>query len=456
MRRTLKTGISGVRGVVGESFTPQLLVGFGQAFGTYLDGGTVVIGRDTRPSGEMAAHALIGGLLATGCRVIDIGIAPVSTIQHAVRRHKADGGIAITASHNPQEWNALKFIYRDGILLRPYQAQELLSVYYQGNFRLVDYEALGTIEKDTKAIEAHLAEMLQRLGADFELIRQRQPIVVVDCCNGAGSLAAETFLYALGCEAIVINDTPDGMFPHPPEPVPENLQQLAAAVREHSADVGFALDADADRVCIVNEKGDALSEEFTMAFATDALTPDQPGPVVTNLSSSRMIEEAAARQGRAVLRTPVGEINVIQAMQRHQAALGGEGNGGVIWPRVHYGKDSLATMALILAGLIRRGGTISGWQASFSPAAMAKEKIECSASLIQPVMLAVQAAYAGEECDFTEGVRVSWPDGSWLHIRPSNTEPLIRIVAEAEEQKKAKELAVQAVEIIRAAIARHS
>jgi len=452
--RTLKTGIAGVRGVVGDSLTPQLLIGFAQAFGTYLDGGTVVLGRDTRPSGEMVRNALVGGLLATGCKVIDVGVAPVPTIQHAVRRHAADGGIAITASHNPQQWNALKFIYHDGILLRPYQAQELLSVYYQGNFDLAASEALGSVEEDRQAIEAHLAELLQALGDDFDLITNRQMRVVVDCCNGAGALASETFLYALGCEAILINETPDGLFAHEPEPIPANLRQLEEAVREHGADLGFAQDADADRVAIVNERGEAISEEFANVFCADALPPDQPGPIVTNLSASRMVDEAATRNGRAVIRTAVGEINVVQGMQRNQAALGGEGNGGVIWPRLQYCRDSFAAMALILAGLARRGGAVSDWQSSFRPGSIVKEKIACSASLAQPVMMALREAYAHEQTDLTEGVRVVWPDGSCLHVRPSNTEPIIRVVAEADEPQAAEAHARGAVEIVERELAR--
>lgn len=452
--RTLKTGVAGVRGVVGDSLTPQLLVGFGQSFGTYLDGGVVVLGRDTRPSGEMACNALVGGLLATGCRVIDLGIAPVPTIQHAVRRHHADGGIAVTASHNPQEWNALKFIHNDGVLLRPYQGQELLSVYYQGNFDLAAHDKLGHIQQDEQAIEAHLAEVLQLLGDDFDLIAERRPTVVVDCCNGAGALASETFLYALGCEVITINDTPDGLFPHSPEPVPENLDQLAAAVLEHGADVGFAQDADADRLCLVNERGEAISEEYTIAFAADALPADQPGPIVTNLSTSRMVEEAAARSGREVLRSPVGEINVVGMMQRSGAALGGEGNGGVIWPRAGYCKDSFAAMGLILAGLVRRGGTVSHWQAAFKPGAIVKRKIQCPSSLAQPVMMALRAAFGDSPQDLTDGMRVTWPDGAWLHVRPSNTEPIIRIMAEADEQAEADERARSAEEIVVRELAR--
>ena len=205
--RTLKTGVSGIRGVVGESFTPQLLVGFAQAFGTYLDGGTVVVGRDTRPSGEMARNALIGGLLATGCDVVDLGIAPVPTIQHAVRRIGASGGIAVTASHNPQEWNALKFVHRDGILLRPYQAEELLAVYYQGNYTLVASERLGKLENDPGAARAHLDDILDLLGPERDLIADRGFRVVADCCNGAAAGLTQPFLRSLGCDVTAINNS---------------------------------------------------------------------------------------------------------------------------------------------------------------------------------------------------------------------------------------------------------
>ena len=448
MVKTLKTGSEGVRGVVGDSLTPQLLIGFAQAFGTYLSGGTVVLGRDTRPSGEMVRNALVGGLMATGCKVIDVGVAPMPSIQHAVRRHHADGGIAITASHNPQQWNALKFIWRDGILLRPYQAQELLSVYYQGNFDLVRSEALGSVEDDRGAIEAHLSELLQLLGDDFDLITNRQFRVAVDCCNGAGALATETFLYALGCEVMLINETPDGLFAHDPEPIPENMRDLAEAVRDSGVDIGFAQDADADRACLVNERGEPLNEEFTHALCCDALPCDQPGPIVTNLSASRIIDEAAARHDRQVIRTSVGEINVVEGMLRNKAALGGEGNGGVIWPKLHHCRDSFAAIALILAGLARRGGTVSDWQRSFAPAAIVKYKVECSASDAHPLMMALRDEYADEQIDLTEGVRVTWPDRSWLHVRPSNTEPIIRVTAEADDEATAEAKAARALEIL--------
>ncbi|NPV46971.1 MAG: phosphoglucosamine mutase [Armatimonadetes bacterium] len=448
--RTLKTGVSGIRGVVGESFTPQLLVGFAQAFGTYLDGGTVVVGRDTRPSGEMARNALIGGLLATGCDVLDLGIAPVPTIQHTVRRVGASGGIAITASHNPQEWNALKFIHRDGVMLRPYQAEELLAVYYQANYTLVGSGRLGKLESDPGAARKHLDEILDLVGPDKELIAKRRFRVVVDCCNGAAAGLTQPFLRSLGCEVIAINNSRDRGFPRPPEPVPQHLGQLEAAVREHGADIGFAQDADADRLAIVTEAGVALGEDFALVFACDATDPSEPGPFVTTLSTSRMIDEIGERQGRQVLRTPVGEINVVEAMRRHNAALGGEGSGGVIWPRLQLCRDSFAGMALILRGLARRGGTVTEWKDSFRPGAVVRARVDCSAAEAQSVMMALREAYSGEQVDLTEGLRVVWPDGSWLHVRPSNTEAIIRVVAEADDESAAQALRDQALEAIAA------
>ncbi|MCD6352056.1 MAG: phosphoglucosamine mutase, partial [Armatimonadetes bacterium] len=253
---SLKTGISGVRGIVGESLTPGLLVRFAQAFGTYLRGGQVAIGSDTRTSAEMVRSALIGGLLATGCDVHDYGVMPVPTLQIVAARRDYEGGIAITASHNPQEWNALKFIRWDGVFLYPYQAEELLNVYHQGEFSLVGEEAVGCVRQGEGALETHLEMLLA--AADVEAIRSAGLRVVLDCCNGAGAMLAPTLLHELGCkEVIVINGEPNGLFPHRPEPVPENLSQLEEAVRETGADIGFAQDADADRLALVSEKGRA-------------------------------------------------------------------------------------------------------------------------------------------------------------------------------------------------------
>lgn len=460
--RTLKTGISGVRGVVGDSLTPHLLTSFAEAFGTYLGGGEVAIGRDTRPSGEMVRSALVGGLLATGCNVIDLGVVPVPTLQIACARHPdIDGGIAITASHNPQQWNALKFIRADGIFLYPYQAEELLNVYHQGEFALVSNEEIGEVTFDEEALDRHLAELLAAI--DRDTIASAQLKVVVDCCNGAGSVISERLLTELGCQVTAINATPDGIFPHPPEPVPQHLGQLEAAVTQHQADIGLAQDADADRLAIVSEQGVAVGEEYTLALAAESVAAAGPIPLVANLSTSRMIEEVAARYNCPFRRAKVGEVNVVEAMieearkfkqaghtDQDDHVFGGEGNGGIIDPRIHYCRDSLWAMCLILEGLARWDGPVSAWiEQTFRPSAMVKMRLECPAARVQPVMLALREAYAGEEADETEGVRVTWPDNSWLHVRPSNTEPIIRIVAEADTPHQAQAHCARAAEIIR-------
>ncbi len=457
--QTLKTGISGVRGVVGQSFTPQLVSDFGQAFGTYLGGGRVVLGRDTRPSGEMVGEALRGALLASGCSLVDLGVVPVPTLQIAIARDDTlDGGIAITASHNPQEWNALKFIRADGIFLYPHQAAELLNVFHQGDFTLVENEELGTVSTDTHAAERHLQLLLQH--TDVEAIRQRHFRVVVDCCNGAGSVLAPQLLEALGCEVVVLNGEPTGHFARPPEPTPAHLGQLMTAVRETDADVGFAQDADADRLALIDEHGEALSEEFTVPLAAEVVVAREPQPLVTNLSASRLLEEVGRRHGCPVYRAKVGEINVVNLMQAQArrweqeghawAVFGGEGNGGVIDPRLHYCRDSHRGMCLILQGLATRGESLSQWAGSFRPSAMVKLRIECPAAKLQRVHLVLRAAYAGEgQLDETEGLRITWPDESWLHVRPSNTEPIIRVMAEADTEPEAQALATRAEEIIR-------
>ena len=460
--QTLKTGISGVRGVVGDSFTPQLVSAFGQAFGTYLGGGRVAVGRDTRPSGEMVLQALIGALLASGCSVVDLGVVPVPTLQIAIARDESlDGGLAITASHNPQEWNALKFIRADGIFLYPHQAEELLNVFHQGDFTLVENEQIGSVSADPGSLDRHLEMLLAH--TDVEALRRRRFKVVVDCCNGAGTQLAPRLLEALGCDLIVLNGEATGHFAHPPEPTPAHLTGLMAAVRAHGADLGFAQDADADRLALINERGEAISEEFTVPLAADLLTAHEPQPLVTNLSASRLLEEVGARHGCPVFRAKVGEVNVVNMMQlqarrwaetgRPWAVFGGEGNGGVIDPRLHYCRDSHRGMCLILQGLAARQQTLSEWAGSFRPSAMVKLRVQCPAAKVQRVHLVLRAAYAGEgQLDETEGLRISWPDGSWLHVRPSNTEPIIRVISEADTKPEAQALASRAEGIIQDAL----
>ncbi len=443
--QSLKIGISGVRGIVGESMTPQLVVGFAQALGTYLGEGVVVIGRDTRPSGEMICDALVGGLLATGCEVIDVGVCPVPTIRHAVVDLGADGGVAVTASHNVAEWNALQFIRSDGVWLNRYQAEELFNVYHQGAFAHQHGTAMGRVGRDEGAITRHLAKVIG--AADRTVITQMAPKVVLDACNGAGATCTRRLLEKLGCEVVRVHDIPDGRFPRDPEPVPGNLDALCQAVIDNGADVGFAQDPDADRVSVVSAEGEAIGEEFTLPFVCDVLAEKREGPLVTNLSTSRMLDEVAQRHGREVIRTEVGEVNVVEAMISSDACAGGEGNGGVVDPSVGYCADSLIAIARILEGMATKSVTVAQWRDSFRPSAIIKERVPCPGRCIQAVLHALQRKYVDEELDRTEGVKVTWPD-AWLHVRPSNTEPIIRIIAEANDEAGAREI----VDVARAVV----
>jgi phosphomannomutase len=447
---TLKISISGVRGVVGESLTPQLVVGFAQAFGCYVEGGIVLVGRDTRQTGEMVRQAVVGGLLASGCYVIDLGVVPVPTVLIAVKQLQADGAIAITASHNPAQWNALKFARSDGAFLNSFQATELLDVYHQGEFRLARTPEISRVDHDEHAIERHMQLVVD--NTDVAAVRARKPRVVIDMCNGAGAVMSPQLLAALGCEVIALHGEPDGRFPHDPEPIAQNLRELCRTVRETGADVGFAQDADADRLAIVSERGRAIGEEFALAFACDTVCAQTPGLMVTNVSTSRMIDEVAARHGGRVLRTKVGEINVVEAMLRERAVIGGEGNGGVIYPQAHPCRDSMVGMALILAGLASRG-TISSWVRSFRPSAMFKTKTECPSTRVQHAMAAARRQYADCRLDLTEGLKVLWPEsGRWLHIRPSNTEPVIRVIGEGDTLREARQLCEDALAVLQPAI----
>ncbi|MBN1419993.1 MAG: phosphoglucosamine mutase [Planctomycetes bacterium] len=445
--RTLKISISGVRGIVGDSLGPMLLVRFAQAFGTYAGGGTIAVGRDTRTSGEMVSHAVIAGLLSTGCEVIDLGIAPVPTIQFYVRRSPSAGGIAITASHNPAEWNALKFIGPRGLFLDAAEARELLDIYHQSDYRRAETAALRAVARDASAIDRHIDEILRVLGPVPHHLR-----VAVDAVNGAASDASPRLLEALGCEVVPLHTTPDGRFPRPPEPVAENLKRLCAAVRRHRADVGFAQDADADRLAVVDERGRPLGEERTLALAAEYVLSRERGPVVINLSTSLAVEEIAARRHAKLFRTRIGEVNVTGKMEEVGAVFGGEGNGGVIWPRINFCRDSLVGMASILHLMAKRGAPISRISASLPRHAMVKRKLALPPIDVADLLARLREASREEgEWSDLDGLRFA-SGSSWWHVRPSNTEPAMRLVAEAKTERRARAIADRIERRIRAAL----
>ncbi len=432
---TLKISISGVRGVIGESLTPVLLTRFAQAFGTYVGSGTIVIGRDTRTSGEMVRQAVLAGLLSSGCRVIDLGVCPVPTLQLMVRRHRAKGGIEITASHNPAEWNALKFVDAEGLFLSAGQARELLDIYHQGDYTKVRGAEMRSVERSDGALETHIQAILDALGPLPASPRKLK--VALDSCNGAGSIIAPQLIRALGAEVVAIHTTPDGLFPRGAEPIPENLAALSRLVRESGADVGFAQDMDADRLAIIDETGAPIGEDNTLVLAARYVLGMTPGPVVTNLSTSSTLDAVARMFACPIHHSKIGEANVTEMMQQVGAIIGGEGNGGVIYPTINFCRDSLVAMALVLHLLAESERSISHLLADLPRYTMIKEKLSCPSHKIKEALKLIRTTFAAFPMDLRDGVKVRFPDG-WLLVRGSNTEPIIRLVVEAPDETRAR------------------
>jgi phosphomannomutase len=437
---SLKIGISGVRGVVGETFTPELIVGFAQAFGTYLDSGRILICRDTRSSGPMVRSAVLAGLLAAGCEVIDLEVCPTPSLQLAVKWLKADGGISITAGHNPETWNALKFVRGDGLYLNAAQADELLDIFHQAEFAKATWERIQTKVEGRDAITHHLETLASVF--DVAAIRERRLTVAVDCCNSSCSFLSPRWLGLLGCDVLAVNDDPSASFPHTPEPRRQTMAQLRAIVLAGHADIGFAHDADGERLGIVTEAGEILSEETTLPLAAEIQLRRESGAVVTNVSTSSAIDRVAARHaGASVVRTPVGQAFISEAMIENRAVIGGEGSGGVIVPAVQLTHDSSAAVGLILEHLARAGQSISELAGALPRFAMIKHNVAIEPHRIYSLLQRVHDELERENLDYdqTDGIKISWPDG-WVHIRVSNTESLIRIIAEAESAPRANEL----------------
>lgn len=442
---TLKISISGVRGVIGDSLTPGLLVRFAQAFGTYVGSGTIVIGRDTRTSGEMVRQAVIAGLLSSGCRVIDLDICPVPTLQLMVRERHAQGGIEITASHNPAEWNALKFVGADGLFLSAGQARELHDIYHQGDYTKVAGAQMRGVEMLPGALDVHINAIINAVGMLPATARKLK--VALDSCNGAGSLIAPRLIEALGAEVVAINTTPNGLFPRGAEPVAENLGDLCRLVRESGADIGFAQDMDADRLAVVSEAGEPVGEDYTLVLATRYILSRERGPVVANLSTTHALEGVTQMFDCPLHRTKIGEANVTDRMQAERAVIGGEGNGGVIYPRINFCRDSQVGMALILRLLAETGKTMSEILAELPRFRMVKEKLECPSDKIAEVLKLIRREYAAQPMDLRDGVKVTMNDG-WFHVRGSNTEPILRVVAEATDEARARQMVTRVLERI--------
>src|SRR5213080_2656894 len=464
MTDTLMVGVSGVRGIVGKDLTPEVVTRWARAFGTFAREGTrdegrgtgpsVEVGRDARTSGPAFAAAVTAGLTSVGCDVIDIGVVPTPTVQLAVEHHHARGGIAITASHNPIEWNALKFIGSDGIFLDGAEGKRVQMLAVDGGeLSGKGKRETGKVTTDPGAVERHLDGVLQLAALDVERIRKRRFSVALDAVRGAGGPPMRDLLERLGCRVTGINLETDGRFPRAPEPIPENLGDLAALVRRSGADVGIAVDPDVDRLAIVDETGTAIGEDYTLAFAIRAVlggkgeTGNGKRVVVCNLSTSLVVEDAAREFGADVVRTPVGEVHVARAILRLAAVIGGEGNGGVMYPALHAGRDAPVAAALLLALLARDGSRVSELVAAAPRYVIVKGSAERGTRNAEQGMEDVYAGlrrqFPDAMTDTQDGLRLAWRD-RWLHVRPSNTEPIIRLIAEAPTGAAARDLVDEA------------
>src|SRR6267378_7682075 len=437
MTDTLMVGVSGIRGIVGKDLTEEIVARYATAFGLWAKErrALVVVGRDARESGPAFERAVVEGLVSAGCAVVKVGLVPTPTVQLAVEHHAAGGGIAITASHNPIEWNALKFIGPDGIFLdgpEGARVQALAVEGGQGRSRAV------TIATDDGAVERHLHAVLELSAVDVERIRRRKFAVALDAVRGAGGPVMRALLERLGSTVTGINLETDGQFPRAPEPVPENLGELSALVRRTGADVGIAVDPDVDRLAIVDETGAAIGEDYTLAFAVRAVLGEggrgKGQTVVCNLSTSLVVEDAARELGAEIVRTPVGEVHVARAILRLAAVIGGEGNGGVMYPALHAGRDAPVAAALLLTLLARDGRRVSELVAAAPRYAIVKAKAERGTRNaergLEDVYAALRKRFPEASVDTQDGLRLAWRD-RWLHVRPSNTEPIIRLIAEA-------------------------
>ena len=435
----LMMSVSGVRGLIGESMTPVLAAELGCAFGTYLGGGKVVVGRDTRPSGAMVQRALVSGLLATGCEVVELDVASTPGTAFMVCRHEAAGGVVITASHNPVMWNGIKFLTDEGLAPPPEKARQIFDIYRSKAFNLVEVGKLKPPRHDRTTDETHVEAVLPLVYSDR--IGERRYRVVLDSINGAGGVEGRMLLERLGCQLVHVNAEANGQFAHTPEPTAENLTSLCEAVRRQGAAVGFAQDPDADRLAIVDEHGTYIGEEYTLALAAKYMFKTHKGPIAANLSTSRMVDDlaAAAGGGCRVVRSAVGEANVVAAMKANGCRFGGEGNGGIIDLRVGPVRDSLVAMALVLQLMATTGSSLSQLVAKIPRYVMIKEKFECSAERIARALASVREAYTGQRVNDIDGVRIDFDDG-WVHVRGSNTEPIIRIIAEAVSAPRCREL----------------
>ncbi|RNC89976.1 MAG: phosphoglucosamine mutase [Allomuricauda sp.] len=448
---TLIKSISGIRGTIGgstgDNLTPIDAVKFAAAYGTWLksyankDKLVVAIGRDARLSGEMIQNLVVATLVGLGIDVIDLGLSTTPTVEIAVPLEKADGGIILTASHNPKQWNALKLLNEKGEFLNAKEGAIILELAEKEDFDFAEVDDLGGITKDDSYIEKHIEEVLNLPLVDADTIRKKGFKVVVDGVNSTGGIAIPQLLETLGVEVVKLYCDPTGHFPHNPEPLKEHLGDICQKVVEENADFGIVVDPDVDRLAFISNDGEMFGEEYTLVACSDYVLGKTPGSTVSNLSSSRALRDITQKHGGTYEAAAVGEVNVVTKMKANKAIIGGEGNGGIIYPESHYGRDALVGTALFLMLMAERGGTVADLRASYPAYFMSKKKIQLTPDLdVDGLLEAMHEKYKNEEVSTIDGVKIDFAE-NWVHLRKSNTEPIIRIYTEAKSQKEADDLA---------------
>lgn len=459
---TLIKSISGIRGTIGgkpgEGLSPLDLVKFTAAYATWAKQKTnkakitIVVGRDARISGEMVASIVVSTLTGMGCNVVNIGLASTPTTEIAVTEEKADGGIILTASHNPKQWNALKLLNADGEFLDAAEGAKVLALADAEDFSFAEVDDLGTVvEKDYTDI--HVQHVLNLDLVDVEAIKKANFSVAVDAVNSVGGIAMPALFKALGITTVVeINCEPSGHFAHTPEPIPENLVETAEIISNNKVDVGFVVDPDVDRLVIINEDGSMFNEEYTLVAVADYVLSQTPGNTVSNLSSSRALRDITEKHGQNYSAGMVGEVNVVAKMRETNAIIGGEGNGGIIYPASHYGRDSLVGAALFLTHLAKSGKKCSELRKTYPDYFISKNKIELTPDIdVDGILKKMEEKFANEEINASDGVKIDFAE-SWVHLRKSNTEPIIRIYAEAKSSAEAEKLANQMIDEIKSLV----
>jgi phosphomannomutase len=442
----LVSSVSGLRGIVGDGINTEIIVKYGSAFGVFSGRGKIVIGRDTRPTGEMFSDALSSALEGVGCDVIDLGIVPTPTVLYNVRKLGASGGVIVTASHNPIEWNALKFVTKKGIFLNKKETDEFHNL-LDSKKRWVIWNRIGKYKEDRGGIERHIQGILGNKYIKTNLIKKKKFKVVMDTVNGAGYIANNEFLKRLNVEVISINNKPDGTFPRGPEPVSENLKMLSKKVIDVEADMGFAVDPDADRLAIVDEKGKPLGEEYTLPIATYYIMNKVKGNITANLSTSSMMDYVANRFGCKILRSPVGEANVVEEIFKNNSIIGGEGNGGIIFPEINPTRDSLTGIAIILSFFAENNITVSEIRDKIPEKVLYKNKTGLDQINYKKAINNLKRYFKNDYIDERDGIKIITKD-NWVHLRKSGTEPIVRIITEGKTITDAKRFYKNIIDIL--------